>query len=353
MNGLDMHVLEAGDPRHSCVVLLHGFPELAYSWRKVMPVLSAAGFHVIAPDQRGYGMTRGWEDAYDTDLRPFNFLNLTDDIVALLDTVGINEAACVVGHDFGSPVAAWCALTRPDMFRSVILMSAPFPGAPSVGGAALRTHWQGLDKTLAHLRPPRMHYQRYYSTRPANRNMLDCAQGVHDFLRAYYHVKSADWASNQPHTLSSTGAPAMAELPGYYVMPLGESMPSTVAPEMPEKDTIEACAWLPESELATYSNVFRATGFQGALNWYRCVTGGIAADEQSAWSGRTIDVPSLFIAGRQDWGIYQTHGAFERMHSRTCTRMHDCHLIDGAGHWVQQEKPRAVTERILAFLTPV
>src|SRR6476620_10684198 len=128
INGLRMHVLEAGfeEQGRPCLLLLHGFPELAYSWRKVMLPLAAAGYHVVAPDQRGYGRTTGWDDAYDTDLSKFSLLNLTRDALALVSALGYSSVSAVVGHDAGSPVAAWCSLIRPDIFRSVVLMAVPF-----------------------------------------------------------------------------------------------------------------------------------------------------------------------------------------------------------------------------------
>jgi pimeloyl-ACP methyl ester carboxylesterase len=134
INGLRMHVLEAGfeTKGRPCVLLLHGFPELAFSWRKVMPRLAAAGYHVIAPDQRGYGRTTGWDANYDGDLASFRLLNLVRDALGLVSAFGYRSVDAVVGHDFGSGVAAWCALVRPDVFRSVALMSAPFAGPPQL-----------------------------------------------------------------------------------------------------------------------------------------------------------------------------------------------------------------------------
>src|SRR3984893_6623843 len=130
INGLSMHVLEAGFETRGrpCLLLLHGFPELAFSWRKVMPQLSEAGYHVIAPDQRGYGRTSGWDANYDGDLASFRLLNLVREALRLVSAFGYASVACVVVHDFGSSVAAWCALVRPDVFKSVVLMSAPFAG---------------------------------------------------------------------------------------------------------------------------------------------------------------------------------------------------------------------------------
>ena len=128
INGLAVHVLEAGfeTKGRQCILLLHGFPELAYSWRKVMLPLAAAGYHVVAPDQRGYGRTTGWDDAYDGDLDSFRIPNLVRDALGLTSTLGYRSVAAVIGHDFGSLVAAYCAVIRPDVFRSVALMSAPF-----------------------------------------------------------------------------------------------------------------------------------------------------------------------------------------------------------------------------------
>src|SRR5574341_941833 len=128
INGLTMHVLEAGFERKGrpCVVLLHGFPELAFSWRKVMLPLASAGYHVIAPDQRGYGRTTGWDDSYDADPDPFRMFNMVRDAMALVYALGHRSVEMVVGHDAGAPVASWAALVRPDVFRSVTIMSSPF-----------------------------------------------------------------------------------------------------------------------------------------------------------------------------------------------------------------------------------
>jgi pimeloyl-ACP methyl ester carboxylesterase len=323
----------------------------------VMVPLAAAGFHVVAPDQRGYGRTTGWDADYDGDLASFRLLNLATDALSLVSALGHRSVACVIGHDFGSPVAAWCALARPDVFRAVALMSAPFPGPPTLpfdtAGAAASpaaVTSGNIHDDLARLARPRKHYQWYYSTRQADSDMRNCAQGVHDFLRAYYHVKSADWRGNRPSPLRSWSAEELAKLPTYYIMDLDRDMPATVAPEMPSPREIAQCRWLSERELAIYSGEFRRTGFQGGLQWYRCRTDGRHASELALFSGRTIDVPSVFIAGQSDWGIYQAPGSLERMQKRACTQMRGCDLIDGAGHWVQQEQPERVSELLIQFL---
>jgi pimeloyl-ACP methyl ester carboxylesterase len=357
INGLAMHVLEAGHETKGrpCLLLLHGFPELAFSWRKVMPALSAAGYHVIAPDQRGYGRTTGWDANYDGDLASFRLTNLVRDALGLVSAFGYTSVDALVGHDFGSSVAAWCALLRPDVFRSVVLMSAPFGGPPPLpfdtADAPSRPRREDpVHRELAALPRPRKHYQWYYSTREANADMQRAPQGVHDFLRAYYHHKSADWKDNRPYPLKSWTASELAKLPTYYVMDLAKNMAETVAEEMPPADMIAANQWLPDRELSFYSAEYGRTGFQGGLQWYRCGTSGAFTPELETWSGRSIDVPACFISGKQDWGTYQRPGVYEAMQSSACTRMLGCHLVDGAGHWVQQEQPQQVTQLLLHFL---
>jgi pimeloyl-ACP methyl ester carboxylesterase len=357
VNGLRVHILEAGFGGHGrpLVLLLHGFPELAYSWRKVIAPLAAAGFHVVAPDQRGYGRTTGWSADYDADLAPFRILNAVRDAVGLVAALGHRSAAAVVGHDFGASVAAWCALVRPDMFRSLALMSAPFAGPPELPFDTERNPPQpasgpSIHDALAALPRPRKHYQWYYSTRPANDDMWRCPQGVHEFLRGYFHYKSADWKDNKPFRLQSWTAGELAKMPTYYIMDLHRNMAETVAAEMPASAEIAACKWLPDDELAVYAGEYGRTGFQGGLNWYRSRTGGAYEAELQLFSGRTIDVPSLFVSGSSDWGVYQRPGAVERMQQSACTSMIGCHLIDGAGHWVQQEQPEAAAGYLLDLL---
>ena len=173
-----------------------------------------------------------------------------------------------------------------------------------------------MHRELAALPRPRKHYQWYYSTRQANADMHRAPQGVHDFLRAYYHHKSADWKDNKPYPLKSWSAGELAKLPTYYVMDLAKDMAATVAEEMPSAAAIAANQWLPDRELAFYSAEYARTGFQGGLQWYRCGTSGAFTPELQTWSGRTIDVPSCFISGKQDWGTYQRPGVFEAMQAK-------------------------------------
>jgi pimeloyl-ACP methyl ester carboxylesterase len=330
------------------VLLLHGFPELAYSWRKLIGPLAQAGLHVLAPDQRGYGRTTGWDAAYDGDLHPFGMTNLVRDAVALLDVLGLGRAACVVGHDFGSPVAAWCALQRPGRFGSVVLMSAPFGGPPPLPSPADAAD---IHAALAALPRPRKHYQRHFGSPEANADMQRCRQGVHQFLRAYYHMKSADWPHNQPFALQTWSAEELAKMPDYYVMDLRKGMAETVAAHMPSREQIAANQWLTEAELAVYAAEFGRTGFQGGLQWYRCSTHPPCVAELQAFAGRSLDVPACFIAGQSDWGMHQRPGELRRMQDKACTQFRGVHLVPGAGHWVQQEQPGRTVRLLLDFLS--
>jgi len=351
INGLDMHVLEAGHetPGRPAVLLLHGFPEIAYSWRKVLPALAAAGYHAFAPDQRGYGRTTGWDANYDGDLASFRVLNLLRDAMGVATALGHRSVEAVVGHDFGVTPAAYGALLRPDFFKRLVLMSGPFAGPPPLAPAS-RPASSDIHAALAALPRPRKHYQWYYSTRPANDDMWKAPQGVHAFLRAYYHHKSADWKHNKPFELGGWTAEELAKMPTYYIMDLADDMAATVAKEMPSPGEIAANRWLTEDELRVYSGEYERNGFQGGLQWYRVRTSGRFNGELEVFAGRTIDVPATFISGRSDWGIRQVPGALDRMQKTACTKMKEIHLIEGAGHWVQQEQPDEVNRLLLKFL---
>jgi pimeloyl-ACP methyl ester carboxylesterase len=350
-NGLNMHLLEAGyeSPNRPALLLLHGFPELGYSWRNVLPRLAAAGFYVIAPDQRGYGRTTGWDERYDGDVASFHLLNLVQDCLGLIASLGLESVAGVVGHDFGSPVAAWCALLHPEIFRSVMLMSAPFAGPPAVPRPGAGSPLLELGSALAALHPARKHYQAYYCSRSANTDMRDCPQGMQVFLRAYYHYKSADWPGNQPFALRSWAAEELAKMPHYYIMNIDEDMAQTVAPHAPEQGAAAMRRWLPEEELSVYVEEFARTGFQGGLQWYRNATSAEGIARLHQYAGRRIEVPCAYVAGSSDWGTYQNPGAAEAMRSTACSQFGGIHLVDGAGHWVQQEQPAALSRLLLKF----
>ena len=359
-NGVTLHVLEAGfeAPGRPLVLLLHGFPELAYSWRKVMPPLAAAGYHVAAPEHRGYGRSGGTDVAFDDSLWPWRPMERVRDTLGLVSALGYRRVAMVVGHDFGAAVAAWSTLIRPDVFRSMLLMTAPFEGAPSFPFdtanapplSAPAPAGPTVHDDLAALPRPRKHYHWDNARREANDEWVHAKQGIHAFLRAYYHVKSADWKGNQPHPLTAFSAAELAKLPRYYVMDLDKTMPENVAPDMPSPAEIAANRWLTEEELRVCSDEYTRTGFQGGLQSYRLQTDPAYTAELRLYSGRTIDVPSLFVSGARDWGVYQRAGRLEAMRDTVCTDLRGIHLLDGAGHWVQQEQPEAVCRLMLEFL---
>ena len=155
---------------------------------------------------------------------------------------------------------------------------------------------------------------------------------------------------NKPFALEAWNASELAKLPTYYIMDLDQGMAETVAPYLPAR----APAWLTDEELSVYAQAFERHGFQGGLQWYRCATHPVyAAELSAAVAGRKIGVASMFIAGASDWGVYQKPGEFERMQSEVCTDFRGAHLIEGAGHWVQQEQPEKTSALLVEFLRRV
>ena len=358
-NGVVLHILEAGfeSPGKPCVVLLHGFPELAYCWRNQLLPLASAGFHVVAPDLRGYGLSASRPVTFDDDLLPYSMLNRVGDIVGLVRALGYKQVATVVGHDWGGPTAQWCARLRPDVFLSVVSVSTPFFGNPGLPlGTAENRGSQlpdvDIEKELAALPRPRKHYAWYYATQSANEDMWHAPQGVHDLLREYYYVKSADWQGNRPFPLKGWIATELAKMPTYYIMDLDKGVAATVSEYQPPSAYLAACKWMTEADLQVYSREFQRTGFQGGLNYYR-IDGVFSSDSGlNAYSGKTIDVPACFIGGASEWAVYQSPGAFERMHS-ACTRLKGVHLVHGAGHSIVEEQPAAVNRLLINFLAEI
>jgi pimeloyl-ACP methyl ester carboxylesterase len=355
-NGLVMHILEAGfeKRRRPCIVLLHGFPELAYTWRNQLLPLANAGFHVIAPDLRGYGLTASTPVRFSDSLVPYMVLNRVSDVLGLVRAIGYESVACVVGHDWGGPTAAWCARTRPDVFRSVVSMSTPFSNAPSLpfdsaDGQGSATSHKSVEEGLAALPRPRKLYTRYYASADANDNLWHAPQGVHALLRAMWYFKSADWKGNRPFPLQSSSASELSKLPAYYLMDLHMGMAQTVAEHMPSQKYVASCHWLTEADLNVYTRQYVRTGFQGGLNSYRILVSPEFSGETKCFSDRTVNIPACFIAGAEDWGVRQTPGAFEDM-GKACTKLLGTHLIPEAGHWVAEEQPTRVNELLLQFL---
>lgn len=347
-NGLLVHYLQAvpepGISPRGTLLLLHGFPELAYSWRRLMPLLARAGYTVFAPDQRGYGRTTGGSTGYDIPLAEYGVLNFVRDQVAFLAALDLPCVDAIIGHDFGSPVTAWASLIRPDLFRAAICMSAPFPGPPG---------WDIVDDdihdALRALTPPRRHYQWWYSEPGANADMMAADGGLGPFLRAYFHCKSADWPDNRPHVLAGWDAQSLATMPHYYIMQDGVGMAKTALSMAPPPG--DRCTWLTDEDLAVFTSEYGRTGFQGGLNWYRSNTSGVGAAELRLFAGQRIGVPFAFISGAADWGTYQFPGALEAMEAEACADYRGTTLIEGAGHWVQQEQPQKTAEAVLRFLS--
>lgn len=353
VNDLAMHVLEAGSPEGSAgtILLLHGFPELAYCWRRLMPLLAMRGFHVVAPDQRGYGRTTPAPVAFDDPVWPYSLHHLASDIVALVGLLGVSHVAAVVGHDFGSLVAGASALARPDLFHRLAMLGTPFPGAPGLqsprGGAPAD---DPIHAALRALPSPRRHYLQYYAGREANHDMWRSAQGVGALLRGYYHHKSADWSGNRPHPLDGWTAEQLARMPSYYVMPADRSMAQIAAAHAPSAAVAAACEWLTAQELGFIADEFERTGFQGGLHWYRSAMRGEMARDLAVLAGVRLPRPTTFIAGEGDWAAYQAPGALETMIQHLAHRPTPATFIRGAGHWLQQERPEALAEALAAFL---
>nr|AJD23151.1 epoxide hydrolase [Onygena corvina] len=359
--GISFHVLEAGrGADRPLILLLHGFPELAFSWRKVMPLLALAGYYVVAPDQRGYGRTTGWDtrDFDNVDLRDFAVLNLVRDMVLLVHALGYKGVDCVVGHDFGAVTAGYCAIARPDFFRRVAFMSHPFVGAPGPRPAPSPGPGEedAIHRELAALN--RKHYKWYYSTQRANADMSRPAQGLHAFLRGYFYLKSASWPRNKPNELEAWTALELAKMPDYYVMPLQATMPEAVAFHVAAAGgeegptSVQAShAWLPDSELAVYVDEFSRTGFQGGLNWYRVATSSAPSlnRDLDVFAGKKIECPCLYIGGAKDWGTYQVPGAIGKLANNVSDDFCEV-IVDDAGHWPAQEKPQEVVDALTAFI---
>lgn len=305
-NGVSLRVIEAGDRGAPVVVLAHGFPELAYSWRHQIPALAAAGYHVLAPDQRGYGGSSKPDAVED-----YNIVALTGDLAGLLDDVGA-EKAVMVGHDWGSPVATNFPLLHPDRVAGVVALSVPpVPRAP----APPTQIWRGAfgDKFFYIL----------YFQEPG---VADAELGG-DVARTMRRMIGG---------LRPTGDEFAAQrmiAPG----------PEGFIDRLPEPDGLPD--WITQDELDHYITEFSRTGFTGGLNWYRNFDRNWELTAQTPAS--TIAVPTLFIAGTADPVL----GFTPRDHvSDVVSGDYREVLIDGAGHWLQQERPDEVNRELLGFL---
>lgn len=358
-NEVVLHTLEAGfeTPGRHCIVLLHGFPELAYIWRHQMLPLARAGFHVVAPDARGYGLSAPGPVAYDDSLVPYSMFNRVADVLGLVRALGHEKVATVVGHDWGGPTAQWCARLRPDVFQSVVSVSTPFLPAPtlpldSAAHPEPTTAKVDISQALAALPRPRKHYADYSATRAANEDMSHAPQGIHNLLRQMFYFKSADWEGNQPFPLESWTAAELAKMPTYYIMDLNQGIAATMAEHQPSAEYIAACKWMTEADLDVFASQFSRTGFQGGFNYYRVASDPALRGELESCAGKTIDVPACYVAGGNEWAAYQNPGAFESM-GKVCTQLKGTHFVPRAGHSVVEEKPDEVNRILIEFVKSV
>ena len=303
-NGVELRVTEAGDG--PLVVLAHGFPELAYSWRHQIPALAAAGYHVIAPDQRGYGGSSRPEA-----VEAYNVHELTADLLGLLDACGESQAV-FVGHDWGSLVASNQAILHADRVAALVNMSVPFltRGEVSPIVAFRNVFADGFFYILY-----------FQEVGPADAELNgDPARTMRRLLAAR---ATGDGGLPDPAIFANDGRGFIDRIPE------PEGLPD----------------WLSQAELDHYIDEFTRTGFTGGLNWYRNFDRNWLTTEE--YLGATVTVPSLFIGGALDPVIMMSPPAVA--HPFLADHRGDV-LIDGAGHWVQQETPEAVNAALIQFL---
>jgi pimeloyl-ACP methyl ester carboxylesterase len=285
-NGIELNVLEEGEG--PLVVLCHGFPELAYSWRHQIPALSAAGFRVLAPDMRGFGRSSA-----PSEIEAYDVVSLCGDLCGLLDAVG-EDSAIFVGHDWGANVVWQLAVLHPARVGAVAGLSVPFvPRAPAAPIPIMRRHL-GEDFYIVWFQQP---------------GVADEALG-RDVRRTLTtsRVWTSQWAEED-------GAP----------------------PERP--------SWLSEQELAVYVEAFERTGFTGGLNWYRNIDRNW--ELTAAVAERRVEQPALFVTGERD--PVRRFMPAEAMRGWVSDLREEL-VVPGAGHWVQQQAPEVVNEALLRFL---
>ena len=309
-NGIKMHIAEAFPPpgaagRGPLVLLLHGFPELWYSWRHQLPALADAGYHAVAPDMRGYGGT----DA-PLEIEAYSMRRMTADIAGLVDALGEREAV-VAGHDWGSPIAWHCALLYPERFRAVAALSVPyFP-------RGLAPPLQMMRQVFAH----NFFYILYFQEPGVAEAELEA--DVRRSLRTFLFTASGD----APPNIGLARKPQDAKfLDG-----------------MPEPETLPG--WLTEEDIDCYAREFQRTGFRGALNRYRNMDRDW--EELPELAGAKVQQPALFIAGEKDGVLRFT--PLEPMKAAV-PNLKQIVLLPDCGHWTQQERPQEVNRELIEFL---
>ena len=308
-NGLNMHIAEAGEG--PLVVLCHGFPESWYSWRHQLRALSDAGYHVVAPDQRGYGGT----DA-PPNIDEYTIFHLVGDIVGLVNALGESQAV-VVGHDWGSPVAWNCASLRPDVFRAVASLSVPIGPRGSTPPLV----------SLKELFGDRFFYQLYFQTPGVAEHELQ--NDIPKTMRKM--LFGASGAVNRGNMLEQRSDPA----PDTAFML--ERMPDP-GDDLPD--------WLTAEDIDYYASQFQKAGFRGGLNWYRNIDRNW--ELSGSLQGLKINQPAYFMTGTRDVVPY-SENALAAMKT-VLTNLVDAVVLPDIGHWTQQEAPEAVNEGLIQFL---
>ncbi|MFJ3791414.1 alpha/beta fold hydrolase [Kitasatospora sp. NPDC090091] len=305
--GHRIHLVEQGTG--PLVLLVHGFPESWYSWRHQLPALAAAGYRAVALDVRGYG--RSSKPAVPAAYR---MLDLVEDSVAVVRALG-EESAVVVGHDWGATIAANCALLHPQVFRAVGLLSVPY--TPRGGPRP--------SEIFAQLGGDEEFYVSYFQQ--PGRAEAEIEPDVRGWLAGFYTALSADTMpapdAPDPHFVARGGT-------------MRERFPSGPLP-----------AWLSESELDFYAGEFERTGMTGALNRYRNMDRDW--EDLAAFDGAPVTQPSLFIGGTQDASTTWLADAINAFPT-TLPGLISSHLLDGCGHWIQQERPAELNQLLTEWL---
>ncbi|MFJ4688994.1 alpha/beta hydrolase [Streptomyces sp. NPDC088789] len=301
------HLVEQG--RGPLVLLVHGFPEGWYAWRHQLPALADAGHRAVALDVRGYGRS-----SRPAAVEAYRLLDLVEDAVAVVEALG-ERTAVIVGHDWGAGVAATSALLRPDVFRAVGLLSVPYapPGGPKPTDVFAR---MGGDEEF---------YVSYFQT--PGRAEAEVEPDVRGWLAGFY-------AALSPGTMPGPDAPSP-----YFVTPGGTLRDRFPAGRLPD--------WLGERELDVFAGEFERTGCTGALNRYRAMDRDWA--DLADHAGAAVTQPSLFIGGGLDASLDWLADAIEA-YPVTLPGLRGSHIIDGAGHFVQQERPAEVNRLLTEWL---
>jgi pimeloyl-ACP methyl ester carboxylesterase len=365
--GLLFHILSSGyDPLHQkpLILLLHGAPELAFTWRHIIAPLAAEGYHVVAPDQRGYGRTTGWDTRpYDSvDLTEFHISNLVRDLICLTYALGYTEVHSIISHDFGTLPGTYAPLLRPDIFTSSVQVSIPFvaPAAPAAVpemtdptttlGTEVPT-FALFEKQLEALDPPRKHYQ-WFNSQPSAASdwITGDTLGLKAFYRGYFYLKSHQWPGNAVLTPpTELTAQALAVMPDYLILPENATMPDVVEKLLKGYDPSVSESWISDADVDVFVSEMQRVGFQGELNWYRVLTSTQMARDSLLSAGGKLRVPTTFITGANDWSSYLIPGSIEK-YNESCTDFRGTTVIPNAGHWVPEEQPDLLREAILSFL---